>query len=440
MKDGIKRAVFFVVIAGLYGADSLPEALQSKRYQDALAFTEALLARQPNDPKTLTAHGMALEGLGRVQESIDAFEKALKFAPQFVPALQGAIEVTYRARNPKAAVFLGRLIQIKPQDEVAHAMAGVLAFEADNCIEAIQHFERAMKQILNNEQAYPLYGACLLKTARPLEALKVFERLLAKSPDSASVLNRIASAEAASGQWEPAVGHLRKAASLAPDDDRNYLDLAAIYIQRNALDAATEVVDIGLKNSPGSARLYSIRGIIHAQGGRIEEAVADFDLANRLDAGQDYGAAGLGILYTETKRADLALPVLRDRLKHAPKDFMLNYLLAQAVMDEPVEPATPQFEEAKQALEASIQANPDFTKSHTLLGKLYAQVGENQQALQELKLGNQKDRMTLSQLAIVLRRLDRTDEAAQVLLDLKQVIIHESEGKVDPQLRDLHLP
>ncbi len=189
-----------------------------------------------------------------------------------------------------------------------------------------------------------------------------------------------------------------------------------------------------------TGRFWVTPEVIRAQQGKIAEAAADFDLANRMDAKQEYGAAGLGILYTETKRADLALSVLRDRLKHAPNDFMLNYLLAQAVMDEPVEPTTPQFEEARQALRASIQANPDFTKSHTLLGKLFAQVGENQKALQELKLGNQKDRMTLSQLAIVLRRLGRTDEAANVLLELRQVIVHESEGKVDLQLRDLHLP
>ena len=474
MKSGRHWAVLLVVIVSLRGADSLPDALQSKRYPDALMFTDALLARNPNDLKAWTARGIALGGLGRVQESIAAFENALKSTPEYLPALQGAIEVSYGTRDPRAAAFLARLIRVSPQNQIAHAMAGVLAFEANDCAAAIQHFERGMTEIVNNPQAYPLYGACLLTTDRPLEAVKVFKQIVAKSSDSASmrfnlgyaqllahhptdavntlksltdapnpspdVLNLIASAESAVGRWEPAMAHLRKAAGIAPSEERNYVDLAAICLQGSALDAALEVVGIGLKNVPGSARLYSIRGIIGAQRGRLEEAVADFDLANHLDSRQEYGAAGLGILYTEIKRADLAVSVLRERLKQAPKDFMLNYLLAQAIMDEPLEPATPPFEEARQALATSIQVKPDFLKAHTLLGKLYSQVGENEKALRELKLGNQEDRMTLSQLAIVLRRLGRIDEAAEVLVQLKQIIIHGSQAKVALPLSDLHLP
>ena len=387
-----KNAASFVLIAGLCGADSLPEALQNKRYQDALVFTDTMLARQPNDPKALTARGIALGGLGRNQESIAAFEKALKAAPKFVPALQGAIEVAYRSRDPRAAGFLSRLIQISPENGVAQAMAGVLAFESGNCALAIQHFERGMAATASNDQAYPLYGACLLKTDRPTDAVKVFETLMAHSPT----------------------------------EERNYVDLAALYIQQSAMEVAAQVVDDGLKNVPGSARLYSIRGVIHAQAGRAQEAAADFDLANRLDAKQEYGAVGLGLLYTETKQTDLAVSVLRDRLKKTPGDFMLNYLLAQAIVNEPVEAGSPQFNEARQALGKTLQAKPDFTKAHTLLGKLYAQVGENRNALEELKLATSRDRTdrtALSQLAIVLRRLGRTQEAAAVLAELRQLVV-----------------
>ena len=51
-----------------------------------------------------------------------------------------------------------------------------------------------------------------------------------------------------------------------------------------------------------SARLYTIRGIILAQNGRSEDAAADFERANRLNPDEQYGAAGLGVLYSETDR------------------------------------------------------------------------------------------------------------------------------------------
>jgi tetratricopeptide (TPR) repeat protein len=384
------------LIRGLYGADSLQEALQNKRYRDALALADAMLANRQNDPKALTARGIALGGLGRNHESIAAFEKALKAAPKFVPALQGAIELTYRSRDERAAGFLSRLLQISPENGVAQAMAGVLAFESGKCALAIQHFERGMTETANNAQAYPLYGACLLKTGRPADAVKVYKTLIAHSPR----------------------------------EERNYIDLAALYIQQSALETAARVVDEGLRNVPGSARMYSIRGVIRAQTGRAQEAAADFNLANRLDAEQEYGAAGLGLLYTETKQTDLAISVLRDRLKKAPGDTMLNYLLAQAIVNEPVDAGSPQFHEARHALEKTLRAKPEFTKARTLLGKLYAQVGENSKALEELMLATKQDRndrTALSQLAIVLRRLGRAEEAAAVLTELRQLVMQSSQ-------------
>ena len=459
------KLVFAILAASLCRADSLPEALREKRYPAALAFADAALASHPRDLKLLTARGIALGGMGRDIESLAMFEKALRLAPNFLPALQGAVEISYRSRDARAPAFLGRLLRMSPANGVARAMAGVLAFEAGDCATAIQHFERGMTEIAGNDQAYPLYGACLLKTKRALEAVEVFERLLAKSPDNANVrfnlgyvqleahrpadavdtlkllaeapdagadvLNLLASAESASGQWDGAIAHLQKAVGIAPDEDRNYVDLAAIYIQQNALEAASEIADIGLKHAPASARLHSMRGIIRVQTGRVEEAAAEFDLANRLDSKQEYGAAGLGLLYTETRQTDQAVAVLRARLKKIPSDFMLNYLLAQAMMNDPIQLGTPPFKEARTALLTSIRAKPAFTKARTLLGKLYAQVGENEQALVELKVAtaqDRTDRKAFSQLAIVLRRLGRTDQAAAALVELRQLVVQESES------------
>jgi len=457
------RAAILLLLPCLCQADSLAEALQSKRYQDALAFVNAVLAQHPDDFKGLTARGIALGGLRRDQESLAAFERALRFAPDFIPALQGAIEVAYRTRDLRANGLLTHLIQISPDNAVANAMAGVLAFEAGNCPVAIRHFEFSPVEVQNNPQAYPLYGACLLKAHRALEAVAVFQRILDGGPDDpnarfnlgnaqllaqhakdslntlrplaespaadAGILNLIASAEVADGQITPAIESLRKAERLSPKDERSYVDLGALYIQQNAINDAAKVVSAGLANIPRSARLRSMHGVIQAQIGNSQQAAADFDEANSLDALHEYGVAGLGVLYTETQKPEQAISVLRGRLRTAPRDSMLNYLLGQAIMTETVEPATTQFQEARQALAASIAANPEYTRAHNLLGKLYEQVGENEKALEQFEIArklNQEDRTALSHLAVVLRRLGRTEDSTQVLAELKRVVTEQS--------------
>ena len=400
---------------------------------------------------------MALDGLDRPKESIASFEKALQFSPQFLPALKGAAEAGYRAHDARAATMLDRLLRLEPDNAVAHAMAGVLAYEARDCRSAVGHFEHARTQTESNEQANLFYAACLLVVQRPLDAIPLFERLSAMHPENAGfrfnlaraqllarnpeaairtlqaapgapgaeALSLLASAEASAGHLESAVSHWRKAAEIAPADEQNYVDLAALYLQRNAMEDAAAAVETGLRNVPKSARLYSIRGIIRAQAGRSDDAAADFDRANRLDADEQYGAAGLGVLYSETDRGDAAIKVLRQRLRKSPDDATLNYLLAQVLMHENPEPDTAQFAEARGALVKSIRSKPDFARAHTLLGKMHMRSEENTKAVEEFRLAvkyDPGDRTALSQFAIALRRLGRNDEAIPVLQRLRQLV------------------
>jgi cytochrome c-type biogenesis protein CcmH/NrfG len=135
--------VFLAAIAtGLCRADSLAEALRAKRFQDALELSGSLLLSRPGDPSVWTARGVALAGLGRDQESISSFEAALLHSPESVIALKGMAEVGYRSHHPLAADLLDRLIRVDPENAVAHAMAGVLAFEGSDCGRALYHFEK----------------------------------------------------------------------------------------------------------------------------------------------------------------------------------------------------------------------------------------------------------------------------------------------------------
>ena len=193
-------------------------------------------------------------------------------------------------------------------------------------------------------------------------------------------------------------------------------------------------MEAGLKNLPKSARLHSLRGVVRAQLGTFEEAAAEFDFANRLNPTGAYGAAGLGVLYTEANHADLAAPILRERLKKNPGDPTLNYLLADSLMHEGAEAGTPTLEEARKALAIAIQAKPDFAKAHTLLGKLYSQIGNYSKAIDELRLGAQydpSDRTALSQLAIALRRSGRGEEAAAASAGLRRLVMKQLQPEAD---------
>ena len=461
------RIAILMVVAGCcFAADPLSEALRSGRFQDALSLADSLLKTQPRDARIWTGRGIALAELGRDRDSVSSFEKALEFSPDFEPALKGAVEAGYRSRDPRTAELLDRLLRVQPTNEVANGMRGVLAFERGDCPGAVSDFEKARSTTAGNPQALSLYGACLVAVDRVPEAVPVFARLLQHDPSNPRArfnlgyaqvlarkyedavrtlepmiavagadpdgLNLIAAAEAGAGRLESAVAHLQQAIRTNPRDEKNYLDLASLCMRNESGDTAAAIVDAGLENLPNSARLHTLRGILDAQRGRHDEAAAEFDIANRLEPNREYGSAGLGVMYTEMRQTDLASGVLRERIRKSPNDPTLNFLLAQALVQEGVEPESAGHAEALRALKIAVAGKPDLARAHTLLGKLYVQSGEDERAAAELRLAaryDPSDRMAFSQLAIALRRLGREQDALEALDALKRIIEAEARPK-----------
>ncbi|MCU1258565.1 MAG: hypothetical protein JWO80_1450 [Bryobacterales bacterium] len=82
-----------LIVAMLVGiqplkADSLAEALREQRYEAALQFADAALKNRPGDVFLMTARGLALGGMKRTGESLQAFEAVLKMSPEFISALK----------------------------------------------------------------------------------------------------------------------------------------------------------------------------------------------------------------------------------------------------------------------------------------------------------------------------------------------------------------
>jgi Flp pilus assembly protein TadD len=387
--------------------------------------------------------------LNRPQDGIASFDRALKIQPSFVAALQAASETAYRSRDSRAAGYLQKLLAVEPASEPAHAMAAVLAFESNDCGNAVAHFTKSASQVRGNDLASSQFGHCLLELGRPEEASRVFEqqmenaaanaharynlavaqlqagdaekaiRTLAPLDESADsdALNLLASAEAAAGHTQEALTTLRRAVKMAPQDERNYLDLALLCQKSGAPGVAVEFLDAGLRRLPRSARLYATRGVLWAQLGELDKAEVDFERAGFLEPDEAYASAGLSTLFTETGRAEGAAALLRKKLAQAPDDPTLNCVLADALIREGIQPDQPGFSEARQALLRATRARPNFARAHATLGKLYLRENKTADAIRELELALRLDpanRPALNQLSVALRKVGRRTEADAV--------------------------
>jgi tetratricopeptide (TPR) repeat protein len=455
----LAAVVSALALAAPLRADDLDDALGAGRFADALKLADAHLRTQPRDARVWTIRGIALERLQRLPESLVSFEKALVLDPNSMAALQGATEVAYRAKSPKATALVARVLTRDPASETAHAMAGVLAVEAGRCEKGVRHFRRSGHALDGNAIALTQFGGCLLRLNQPEESAAVFERLVREAGESPSTrynlavaqlqaghreealanarlamtatprdpdtLSLFAAASATAGQVEPAIAALRSAIELAPDDERHYLDLAVICLDHDAADLALEVVNAGLGRIPNAARLYTMRGAIHADRAELDEAMQDFERARRLGPDELYGAVGLSLVLRQTDRIPEALALLRQKLRRRPGDATLNYLLADALMRSDPVPSSPEFREARQALGRALGANPRFADAHAALGKLLLGSGDLPAAVRALRAAitlDPSNRLALNQLVIAYRRLGREADALAAAADLKALL------------------
>ena len=453
---------------------NLDSAVRAGRFAEAVRLADASLKGDPGNPRLWTLRGVALEQLDRLPESLRSFERALSISPKFLPGIEGAAETAYRLKDPRAIGFVERALDLAPDNETAHAMAGALAFEAKNFPAAAGHFARSGSATANNPSALTQYGASLIETGRNKEAAAQLKSALVQRPASivarydlglalyldgrsleaiaalaplsvgprpdVDALNLMGAAEAAVNRVEEATRHLRTATEIAPADERNYLDLARLCLDHNSIDLALDVVTVGIKNAPASAALYTMRGAIYSQQAEVQKAQTDFDQAARLEPDTLYGSVGMSLLLRQTDQTAGALELLRAKLKHAPRDATLNYLLADCLWRSGADPAQAAFALAEKALAVAIHTKPDFAQAHSSLGKLYLRAGRTADALEELNLAiryDATDRTALNQLVLALRQLGRENEAIEAAARLRAEL--EREKRVELELNRVRL-
>jgi tetratricopeptide (TPR) repeat protein len=437
-------------------------ALRAKDYAKALQLTNSQLQRFPRDAKTWTLQGLAFASLGKDREALSAYDKALNISPDYLPALEGSVQLEYKAGSAQAIPRLNRILKQLPDDLTSHAMLATLLYKQHDCAAAVKHFAQSGELINRQPAALEEYGACLMELQRPEEAISVLARITTLLPDDPRLrydlaaaqldahhgkdaletlqpllagnapdpdtLDLAASAYEDQGDTPKAVELLRKAIVADPRKVKYYLDFAALSFNHQSFDVGVDMLNVGLKQAPEAARLYVARGILYIQLAQYEKGQADFQTAMRLDPGQASGAVAQGMAQIQQSNLDQALATVKSQLKNHPEDAFLEYMKAQILVQKGALTGSPEFREAIAAAARAAQLNPDFVLAHDVLGNLYLKSGQVNLAIEQCRLalrGNSSDQEALYHLIQALRQSgkgSKTEMAEMVkrLADLRR--------------------
>jgi tetratricopeptide (TPR) repeat protein len=416
-----------------------------------LELSERALKAAPRNAQILTLEGLALRGLGRDQDALAAFQTALRADPNYLAAIEGAVQIQYAAGRREAAPLLDRLLKLRPSDPTAHAMRGVIAWKQHDCASAVTHFEAAGATITSQPEALREYGVCLVRMKQLDRAETVFQQLVTSEPSDASARLRLAAvqmmadrpkaaldslqpllgtektdaetlalASAAyegSGDTPNAVAALRRAIVLSPRTVAYYLDFAGLSFAHKSYDAGIQVVNAGLQLTPESSQLHLARGILYVQMGKTEQADADFAIAERLDPRQPGSVDARVLERLQVNDLTGAARLVRDQIKARPGDAFLHYLLAEVLNWQGPPAGSPEFQQALQAAADAVRLQPDLTLARNLLSRLYMDAGRVKAAIEqcrEVLRADPHDPIALYRLMRALKMSDDPTAAKEV--------------------------
>jgi tetratricopeptide (TPR) repeat protein len=436
---------------------AITSALQAGEFSRAVELTRGAQKLFPGNAQLWAMQGAAYAGQGQNKQALDSFRAALKISPDYIPALQGAIQIEYGDGSAAAIPHLRRLLSLRPADQTSHGMLAVLEYQQGNCAAAVVHFEKAGPLFDSKPDGLHAHATCLVKLKQFDKAVEVFQRALALNPEDgrerhllaalqlmahhpqdalvtlqpllqagnadAATLELAATAYEDSKDTPQAVASLRQAILIDPHNANLYVDFANISSAHDSFHVGIDVVSDGIVQLPQAAPLYLARGVLYVQLAEYDKAEADFERAYELDPHQSLSSAAQGMLAAQENDLDRALATVQTKLVQRPKDPILLYLRADFLSQKGVEPGTPDFEVALRSAQQAVAMQPTLSGVRTVLAKLYLQAGNYPKAVKQSREALERDPKDQTALYHLIQGLRKTGDQREIPDLLKRLAL-----------------
>ncbi|MET0403934.1 MAG: tetratricopeptide repeat protein [Cystobacter sp.] len=330
------------------GKRYLASTLQAQRkYEEALPLLEAVAKAEAESLETTESYVSLLVTLDKREDAKARLEEAMK-------------------RFPKATRF--EYLYGRVQESLGSNSA------------AEEHYTRALKAEPGLIEAQVALGRLHLRLRHNDQAREMLTEAASKAPESALPhvgLGELALAEEdiarAQEEFQRAVGFDAHSADA-------HLGLSRLALLAGDVDKAGQEIDKALEQEPYAlpgGRLQ--RGLVRWRQGKLEEALADLELAKKQDARSVGTAVALGALYLEKGSAargeqnesgatadfKKAEGELMQALKLEPSNAEANYHLAQ------VKAQRGEFTQAIESMKTAVERAAKRPDYHFALGQLY---------------------------------------------------------------------
>ncbi|HJV88519.1 MAG TPA: tetratricopeptide repeat protein [Noviherbaspirillum sp.] len=284
----------------------------------AVELIESAIAASPEDPFAYCNLGNALLALGRLEEALCRYARAIELKPDFVAAQYncGSALLDLK-RHAQALESFDRALRITPDFPEALGNRGNALRELGRHAEALDSYDRAIKlkpadEIVLNNRGLSLHGL------RRFEgAAACFRKALQIRSTYAPAHNNLGNALCELRQFDAAVESYRTALAIQPDYTEALYNLGIVMQHLKRIDDAVACYHAALEIAPNSVNAWNNLGAALQCLRRYDEAAACYQRILDIDPAHRYAfgmRANCALNACDWDALDHYAPQLRERL------------------------------------------------------------------------------------------------------------------------------
>ncbi len=253
------------------------------KLDEAIACYRRALEFRPQYAEAHINLGNALKGRGELDEAIACYRRALELRPDSAAAYSN---LGSRAQGPgeldEAIACCRRALELRPDFAEAHNNMGIAWGDLGNSDEAIACYRRALELRPDFAEAYYNLGNVLGDRGNPDEAIACYRRALELKPDFAEAYGNLGSALKGQERRDEAITSFRRALELRPDFAEAHSNLGNAFRDQGNLDEAIACYRRALELKPDFAEahsnlLYTLHYCTGVTPAALAEAHAEYD-------------------------------------------------------------------------------------------------------------------------------------------------------------------
>jgi tetratricopeptide (TPR) repeat protein len=273
---GEKTAAFWTSKGGSLDALGRPE--------EAIGCFDRALAIDSRQAAAWTNKGLALAALGRREEAISCYDQALAIDPRLAQAWNNkANALNNLSRSAEAINCYDQALAIDPRDAGAWYNKGLALAALGRREEAMICYDQALAIDPRFAQAWNNKANALAALGRREEAIGCYDRSLAIDPRDAMAWNNKGIALAALGRREKAISCYDQALAIDPRLETAWNSKGNALATLGRREEAISCYDQALAIDPRDAMTWYNKGLALAALGRPEEAISCYDQALAID-------------------------------------------------------------------------------------------------------------------------------------------------------------